>query len=198
MTKTEHYQLNQWEKTDRILREDFNEDNRKIEAALCSVPYTKILHVKTETAQQTVDLQVADLKLVQYASVQLYCSIPCQGVTVNLRVNHLTENVYCRSYCDTSESHFSESAAWDKLAQWTAADDRTPSVNLLFHPPAAGASIVCQFCYAMVNTNNYTYFNYIAGTQTVTWDTLKSFNISCENNVLIPAGSEIVLYGIKK
>ena len=34
MQKTEHYQLNQWEKTDRILMEDFNADNTKIAAAL--------------------------------------------------------------------------------------------------------------------------------------------------------------------
>ena len=34
---TEHYQLNQWEPTDRVLREDFNEDNRKIEAALGAI-----------------------------------------------------------------------------------------------------------------------------------------------------------------
>lgn len=34
MQKTEHYQLNQWEPADRVLRTDFNEDNRKIDAAL--------------------------------------------------------------------------------------------------------------------------------------------------------------------
>ena len=34
MNYTENYQLNQWESTDRVLREDFNEDNRKIEEAL--------------------------------------------------------------------------------------------------------------------------------------------------------------------
>lgn len=34
MNKTEKYQLNQWEKTDRIMMEDFNEDNAKLEAAL--------------------------------------------------------------------------------------------------------------------------------------------------------------------
>ena len=31
---TKNYHLNQWEPTDRVLREDFNEDNRKIEEAL--------------------------------------------------------------------------------------------------------------------------------------------------------------------
>ena len=34
MEYTKNYHLNQWEPTDRVLREDFNEDNRKIEAAL--------------------------------------------------------------------------------------------------------------------------------------------------------------------
>jgi len=34
MNKTEKYQLNQWELTDRIQMEDFNSDNAKIDAAL--------------------------------------------------------------------------------------------------------------------------------------------------------------------
>ena len=34
MTKTEHYQLNQWDASDYVRREDFNADNAKIDAAL--------------------------------------------------------------------------------------------------------------------------------------------------------------------
>ena len=34
MTKTEHYQLNQWDPSDQVRRTDFNEDNTKIEQAL--------------------------------------------------------------------------------------------------------------------------------------------------------------------
>ena len=34
MKQTQNYQLNQWEKTDRIKMEDFNGDNEKIDAAL--------------------------------------------------------------------------------------------------------------------------------------------------------------------
>ena len=34
MTKTTNYQLNQWEKTDRIMMDDFNADNAKIDTAL--------------------------------------------------------------------------------------------------------------------------------------------------------------------
>ena len=34
MTKTTNYQLNQWAKSDRIMMDDFNADNQKLDAAL--------------------------------------------------------------------------------------------------------------------------------------------------------------------
>ena len=34
MNKTANFQLNQWEKTDRIMMEDFNRDNAAIDTAL--------------------------------------------------------------------------------------------------------------------------------------------------------------------
>ena len=37
MEQTSIYNLNQWVEDDRILREDFNADNAKIEAALAAV-----------------------------------------------------------------------------------------------------------------------------------------------------------------
>ena len=36
MNQTSNYQLNQWDAEDRILREDFNRDNEKIDAALAA------------------------------------------------------------------------------------------------------------------------------------------------------------------
>ena len=36
MNKTANFQLTQWEKTDRIMMEDFNRDNAAIDAALKS------------------------------------------------------------------------------------------------------------------------------------------------------------------
>ena len=38
MTKTTNYQLNQWAKSDRIMMDDFNADNQKIDAALAAGP----------------------------------------------------------------------------------------------------------------------------------------------------------------
>ena len=36
MRETSNYKLSQWDKTDRIEMEDFNEDNQKIDAALAA------------------------------------------------------------------------------------------------------------------------------------------------------------------
>ena len=37
MTKTTNYQLNQWAKSDRIMLEDFNADNLKVDSALAAL-----------------------------------------------------------------------------------------------------------------------------------------------------------------
>lgn len=39
MNHTTYYQLSLWEQDDRIMREDFNDNNRKIDAALAEKPY---------------------------------------------------------------------------------------------------------------------------------------------------------------
>ena len=39
MTKTEHYDLPQWEPTDRVLREDFNAAMRSIESAIPRIAF---------------------------------------------------------------------------------------------------------------------------------------------------------------
>ena len=43
MTKTTNYQLNQWAKSDRIMMDDFNSDNQKIDAALAACGNCKII-----------------------------------------------------------------------------------------------------------------------------------------------------------
>lgn len=59
MNTTEHYQLNQWEGSDRIMREDFNADNRKTEEALTELADTvaqKIGQAEMNAALQWVKI----------------------------------------------------------------------------------------------------------------------------------------------
>ena len=59
MNTTEHYQLNQWEGSDRIMREDFNADNRKTEEALTELADT----VAQKIGQAEVDATLKWVKI---------------------------------------------------------------------------------------------------------------------------------------
>ena len=51
MTKTTNYQLNQWAKSDRVMMDDFNADNTKIDAALKANADTAAANTQTLAAQ---------------------------------------------------------------------------------------------------------------------------------------------------
>lgn len=59
LNTTEHYQLNQWEGSDRIMREDFNADNRKTEEALTELAET----VAQKLGQAEVDATLQWVKI---------------------------------------------------------------------------------------------------------------------------------------
>lgn len=66
MEKTPRYQLSQWEKTDRILMEDFNADNANLEAALTALNTGKAdlaAFNSAKSALQTEDARLNSVKL---------------------------------------------------------------------------------------------------------------------------------------
>ena len=67
LNTTEHYQLNQWDGSDRIMREDFNADNRKTEEAL-----TELGEATSTVAGSTFSITVANPEL--YRCIYLYYS----------------------------------------------------------------------------------------------------------------------------
>lgn len=81
MNTTEHYQLNQWEGSDRIMREDFNADNRKTEEALTELADT----VAQKIGQAEVD---ATLKWVKIGENVLSGSAYDLPVTISNAENY--------------------------------------------------------------------------------------------------------------
>ena len=62
MTKTTNFQLNQWDGDDRIMREDFNADNAKIDAAIAAgCRMIKLREIVTAQTAHQVDLDVSDI-----------------------------------------------------------------------------------------------------------------------------------------
>ena len=95
MRQTANYQLSQWDAEDRILREDFNRDNEKIDQALKelqqTLPYVKLLDVTTEAEAQQVDLDVSQIDFSPYRRFELEAEITTDGKTMRVLVNGLSE-----------------------------------------------------------------------------------------------------------
>ena len=95
LRQTANYQLSQWDAEDRILREDFNRDNEKIDQALKelqqTLPYVKLLDVTTEAEAQQVDLDVSQIDFSPYRRFELEAEITTDGKTMRVLVNGLSE-----------------------------------------------------------------------------------------------------------
>ena len=97
MKYTKNYQLNQWDAADRVLREDFNRDNEKIDAAITALrsacPRNKLAEITTDTEATQIDMDLSAYDLARYQQLNLY--LPCgdgSNVTqIQLRCNGLTE-----------------------------------------------------------------------------------------------------------
>ena len=73
MNQTNNYQLNQWEKSDRIQMEDFNADNAKVDSALTELSNRSSLHFIKEYHFSepgiTVTLPLTDIDWTQWQAV---------------------------------------------------------------------------------------------------------------------------------
>ena len=97
MKYTKNYQLNQWDAADRVLREDFNADNRKVDAALAAVqaacPWSKLAEITTDTETTQIDMDLSAYDLTRYQQLNLYlsCGNGSNATQLQLRCNGLTE-----------------------------------------------------------------------------------------------------------
>ena len=188
MTKTEHYQLNQWEPTDRVLREDFNADNRKIEAALAAVPPVKLLELVTESDQKQIDISLSEYSPEPYAALKLY--IRAKVSNLQVRVNNRT-SYYGSSNASGAEGQTNVliSSAGASRPTWMHGE-----LTLLFSPGEGNNQLVSAF----LLSGNGEKVAIGRGTCVLT-GALQTLNlISGDSANPIPAGSRFWLYGIRK
>ncbi len=98
MKKTTNYQLSQWDAEDRILREDFNQDNKKLDDAIAALrdasPVVKLLDFTAQSSQSKMELSLADIDLTDYRELWIYVRFSASTTETNyvyLTVNDLTE-----------------------------------------------------------------------------------------------------------
>ena len=80
--KTSHLALNQWQRTDPVVMDDFNADNAKVDAALSSLPVVKLFSVTVGTAAQQVDIDLSGVDWSQYAYLHVCADLP--GTSENM------------------------------------------------------------------------------------------------------------------
>ncbi len=99
MKKTQHYGLCQWDGEDRILREDFNEDNAKLDTAIAEVKernyFEKLADVTTTQSCQQLDVDLSGVDFTQYDRLIIHPMIKTDTVdTAFIRLNGRADTIY--------------------------------------------------------------------------------------------------------
>ena len=99
MKQTSNYQLNQWDAQDRILREDFNDDNEKIDAALAEIKaagaYVKLKEVTLSVPANRIDVDLSDVDFREYERLFIYCSLPNESnPRYTVRLDNIADSCY--------------------------------------------------------------------------------------------------------
>lgn len=186
MKQTQNYQLNQWEKTDRIKMEDFNGDNSKVDAAL-----------------KTLANQVASK-----ANSSTVSSLTTK-VNAKADASALTAETKARSDADAVEKSAREALAQQHTADVTAlrnencwvkvADTTLRANSTAFSCPLASVGNYAELrCLFTLVSDGYIYFDMNGGVDLLmnggTYRTVSMLSNRCEKGVggsihIIPVGS---------
>lgn len=190
MQKTTNYQLSQWDAEDRILREDFNQDNKKLDDAIAALrdasPLVKLLDFTTQSSQSKVEISLADLDLRNYRELWMY--ITFSSTTTETNFVYLTLNDI-KQYWDSSTSTqyglVTISTRGDTAGRFIAC------VTILMGPLIAGyirQSYYTEKFYPTIFSNMQT--------AALSGDQLTKMALCCLNGT-IGAGSRITILGVR-
>lgn len=100
MNKTTNYQLNQWEKTDRILMDDFNADNTRLESVLSmfwnKMVWETVKDIVTEQDAGQIIVDLSDVHLTDYMFLFLMVEDNTALTNFSVTLGKITDNSgYC-------------------------------------------------------------------------------------------------------
>ena len=198
MNYTENYQLNQWEPADRVLRTDFNEDNRKIDEALAAIknacPIEKITCLTLQSDARQADLSLRNIDLSIYHHLELYI-VPGISTTAkhySLLCNGETSGYLQQTNAASALAHIScitgpENSCFQKVDIY----------------PGGNRDVSALVCYAMredygsPNFSSSISASYHCWTHPVTQ--LHTLNLSADDSeAVLGAGTKLDLYGLRK
>lgn len=185
MKKTQTYELNQWDADDRILREDFNADNTKIDAALdAGCRMIKLREVVTAQTAHQVDLDISDIDWSRWQEVILDIS-SSEYKYFSLffyRNNTLSGSHYTPGFLDSSTGLFGASGV--------PASVKIRTRFQVFRNPS-------QPIASVTSLGSSTHFGYYAGeTFSSGFSTGKLSLCGYDSNHDVPAGTKFEFFGV--
>ena len=187
---TEHYNLNQWELSDRILHTDFNRDNAILDTALWQLGQRGIVKLKeivTTASVQQIDLDVTDIDWDSYRWIEI-CAEAIGTTAPNgiIRLNGLsggTDYYYTNTSTYSTNNYlcpfynvYSSDKVWTRL--------------VLF----GRSSKVTGYC-EQIGTS-YADWHFMCANASLRLSNLATVNFISSASLL--AGSTITIYGVTK
>lgn len=148
MTKTTNYQLNQWAKSDRVMMDDFNADNAKIDAALKAnadaiaaettarvagdvLVKLKEITVTSEIAQ--IDMNLSDIDLRSFSKLIIRPALACtDNVDYRLRFGSGDGTIF-RHYVNREFANYDYAAGLGPTGARVRRGRAVPRRRLLLH-----------------------------------------------------------------
>ena len=204
MQHTTNYNLNQWDATDRVTREDFNADNAAIDTALkanadavagaqsaaaaaqtaaAACPVVKLLEYTVEEASTTVTVDLSGIDFTQYQEVWFYCALTAIGNYVRITLNNRNDAIY----------RMSSNSTLTYMFEVFASSENAFRMQLRFRDGVVDGHCLTAMTYTGSGALYTTRVNGIDDTS------LRSMQFTCKNaGETIAAGGTMRMYGLKK
>jgi len=187
---TQHYNLNQWELSDRILHTDFNSDNAILDTALWQLGQRGIVKLKqitTTASANQIDLDVTDIDWSMYRQVEICVeAIGTSAPNGSVRLNGLSgENDY----------QYTNSTVYSAISYlcpfYNTYSSNTMWTRIVLYGRASKVTGYCQ----QIGTN-YADWHFMGANAALRLSSLTTVNFVSSTSLL--AGSTITVYGVMK
>ena len=190
MRQTANYQLSQWDAEDRILREDFNSDNKKIDETMAALKagnyFEKLADVTTTQSCQQLDVDLSGVDFTQYDRLIIHPMIKTDATNFGyLRLNGISDPaVYNRNVALATFYTMYDSGAGMGDLDLTLGPVITGRCRSSFQQTGSEEQQVGEGSVAIKPG-------------TVTQENLRQLNFYCANSCPVLPGTKVRVYGVR-
>lgn len=196
MDYTQNLHLPQWEETDRIQMDDFNDAMERIDAAIGAIPIVKLKDVTLASPAATWNIDVSGIDFTQYRKIEMQAYAPSANIVIHISLT--SKNNDSIIYLERIPNGAGNRTSVSYLARMIGDTAGNPEVDALSHirfgAPVAGMPIQCTYEYL-----SYRKADSFSNLSSCRWENVAAFVLTrTEGTATIPSGTKVTLYGYRK